>query len=744
MSETTTICPFCLVELDKTTGGCTCRRCGRKIDPGKWGVYPYAPEPNNLYSPIGIHGLEPSLDVEGLYLQPELRSGIKGELRTEIACPIDRRKGLRIGSDASCAMTIENAGGPVLGVIVDRNGGKGEPDWWIYDCGGEAGIFVNRKRVLRVRKLVSEDCIDVAGVSLKFVVAEGQDAAILRENKRPDDAKPIIEVKGLTARIDGGRKTVLDGISFSVKQGEFVAVMGPSGCGKSSLIQRIAGLAPYDSGSINIPFGKFVYLPQDVERSLHPSMRLDEEIESYRRIYRIDDPNFAARKKKVLQQLNLISKTEGKDRSTRIGEYSGGEKRRVGLALALLRDPEILLLDEPFAGLDPENERKLTDELYKLAENDNRTIVCVTHGLANKEVFDRLLILGEGGKLRADGSADRLLNLDGLLHPEVTAKSESSRLEKLRSGVRACYEGPCRLLCNLRDDLKSWRREIGRFDFAREREVVSGYWSRYWKENFCKPWHRSNLFVCWVVQPLIIVTGIRLACAYNFAGNNTDVLVFCMALSLFWLGVNNCSRELVRGRVPGRCLERLGGVSTPTYLLSKYLWAMLFCLGQTLAFALVVLLFAQLPLELSQWQESQGAFKLSELTSRLSISPLIILPMFLSCGIGGICGLAVSSIFRTELKATAWATNLAILALLFSDRMVDIKDICVQWIIPVVKSSPCYWPSQWMKTTLDGPWDGGVFWHNVGLFAAYLLLSLLLVCFFEWKNERGWQGRAAE
>lgn len=762
-SEEISICPFCLVRID--VAGDRCEKCGREIDSDKWAVPRYPDDkPNFQFSPATTYNLEKSLDVDGQFFPPALRENCRGILVTDIKCEVDRKSGLRIGSDASCTMVIEGCG-EVLSVVVDRNLGVGEPDWWIYDFSKEAGTFVNRKRVLRVRKLSHEDRVIVAGIPLRFECSEK--TAFLTPVKESEDGPTasVIKVEKLIATKDNGEK-LLDAVDFEVKQGEFVAVMGPSGCGKSSLIQRIAGLAPKDSGTITVT-DRFVYLPQDVERSLHPSMTLGQEIQSYRQIYRLteSDDEFKSRKDKVLRQLNLADKDSSGDR---IGGFSGGEKRRVGLALALLRDPKILLLDEPFAGLDPENERKLTDELYKLAKNDDRTIVCVTHGLSNKEVFDRLLILGTGGMRRAYDAAKRLLNLDELLATGNVTKSIPPRSQRRIPEVRKevlrrivlkpleWKDRAVRVLKAMKVDFVAWRRALPKFEnpaikvwLTGVRRVAFGYLSRYWTENIHgNAWYKSNLVVCCFWQPLIIALGIRLACAYNFIKGSTDVLAFCVALSLFWLGDINCSRLLVRNRVPGRCLERLGGVSVPVYLLSKFLWVIGFCIVQTVIFVLLTLLLSQVSFDLSRWTEATEKFVSWQSADMIcSISIVVsIMPMFVVSLLGGFCGLAMSSIFKTELKATAWATNFAIFALLFGRCVVKIDDICVESIVPIVKGMPCYFPSQWMDEIFGGKaiMANGYWFCCIGLLAAYFVLTVVVVCFFEWKNERAWQGREVE
>ena len=806
MAEFEIICPYCLQKVERKEEKCEgvryeCAICGRTIRPDVDWYVPRQPgdDEENQYSPTRPDRLE---DFEGsekqLYLPYELKKtrGIlkKGRDREEVV----RKEGLRIGSHDSCSVSIENTGEQILSIIVDRHCFKnekgevhveGDPDWWIYDCGCGVGTFVNRRRVFRVSKLTHLDQVEIAGNKFRFDV-EGSRAWLVRQNNEVNQSEVVaIDVDNLSAKKNNG-DNLLSGIGFKVRKGEFIAVMGPSGCGKSSLIQRMAGLAPYE-GSIDIPSKKVVYLPQDVELTLHPKMTLSEEIKSYRQIYQIDSDKFDERKRTILTQLGLLGKTD------KIGKFSGGEKRRVGLALALLRDPEVLLLDEPFAGLDPENERKLTDALFKLAKYDNKTIVCVTHGLANKEVFDKLLILGVGGRQLRYESADKLKDLDRLLtwgREKVSTENLAGNTEdeawrwnvknirnsfakmvgcvgqKLKAGLRK----PVIVSSILCLGVLCWSRNIVSavlaflvstfvLDFGhalvkyfgsksrnKQKEddikksrvwpVCCGYWMRYCRE--LRP-----LIKCLIVQPLIIVIGIRLACAYNFfePQKNFGVLPFCLSLSLFWLGINNCSKELVRNRIPGRCLEKLGGVSTFSYLASKFSWVLLLCFAQASFFIFCMYWTARLPIPLSKCVD-EGVFRSLVAVSEFDVKLVLFFPLFFACWLGGVCGLAVSAMCETELKATVWATNLAIFALLFSNRMVNFTNggEFFEQVVPVVEWMPCYHPSLWMQKIFEGAGYRQELLSTLILMFLYFAVTVIVAGFYEWKNEWSWQGRTTE
>jgi NitT/TauT family transport system ATP-binding protein len=186
---------------------------------------------------------------------------------------------------------------------------------------------------------------------------------------------------GRTFSSRGRRVTALDDISFDVHSGEFLVLVGPSGCGKSTLLDLVAGLGQPTSGQIlvdgapvtgpgldrGIVFQQYALLPW---RTAQANVEFGLEANGVPRRERAD---------RARQFLNLVGLSGFADRYPH--ELSGGMKQRVAIARSLAFDPDVLLMDEPFAALDAQTRDGLQDELLRIWEQTGKTIVFITHGI---------------------------------------------------------------------------------------------------------------------------------------------------------------------------------------------------------------------------------------------------------------------------------------------------------------------------------------------------------------------------
>ncbi|MEI7908580.1 MAG: ATP-binding cassette domain-containing protein [Verrucomicrobiota bacterium] len=205
-----------------------------------------------------------------------------------------------------------------------------------------------------------------------------------------------------TIRKDGAEVNLVDHISLKVPKGHFMAIVGPSGCGKTTLLKTIAGLNPESAGSLfwdgrNLSKGgdfspsEIGYVPQF--SIAYDPLTVDESVEAATRL-RVRCRNTAEldqRIDRVLEEAGLASIS---DRVVKV--LSGGQKRRLGLAMELVSDPKILLCDEVTSGLDPRSEREIVRLLHDLSRKDGRIVLSVTHSLAHLELYDSILVLHEG------------------------------------------------------------------------------------------------------------------------------------------------------------------------------------------------------------------------------------------------------------------------------------------------------------------------------------------------------------
>jgi NitT/TauT family transport system ATP-binding protein len=211
---------------------------------------------------------------------------------------------------------------------------------------------------------------------------------------------PIGAERGVALRLNQIRRTfgdlvVIDGLTLDVAAGEFLAILGPSGCGKSTLLRIVAGLNPPDGGTLNITpsDGKFhtAFVFQDAH--LLPWLTVLENAALPLELTGVDRAERLARASRVLVEVGL-SEAESRYPS----ELSGGMRMRVSLARALVTEPRLLLLDEPFAALDEITRFRLEVRLRDLWLERGMTIVFVTHSISEAAFLaDRAIVLTRRG-----------------------------------------------------------------------------------------------------------------------------------------------------------------------------------------------------------------------------------------------------------------------------------------------------------------------------------------------------------
>jgi ABC-type multidrug transport system ATPase subunit len=203
----------------------------------------------------------------------------------------------------------------------------------------------------------------------------------------------VLQVQGVEKRFHRGvwplRRTipVLQGASLEVRAGELVGLVGENGSGKSTLMQIIVGLLTCDAGEIDRP-GRVGYCPQ--VPMLWDKLTVDEHFQLFARAYGLNDAAREAAVTGVLDELQFA-----KYRTYRVEELSGGTRQKLNLALALMHDPDLLLLDEPYAGFDWETYLRFWD-MSQQRRDAGMGILIVSHLLAERERLDRLYELCEG------------------------------------------------------------------------------------------------------------------------------------------------------------------------------------------------------------------------------------------------------------------------------------------------------------------------------------------------------------
>jgi ABC-2 type transport system ATP-binding protein len=205
----------------------------------------------------------------------------------------------------------------------------------------------------------------------------------------PAGAVAACEACGLTKRY--GDRVALDAVSFTLERGDLVGLVGANGAGKTTLLSVLAGVLAPDAGSLSVP-GSVGWVPQAV--ALYSRLTVAENLRLFARLEKVPDVEAAVAR--MLEQTRLAERGD-----ERAGRLSGGNRQRLNIALGLLADPALLLLDEPTAALDPEQRERLWEFIGALAARQT-TVLFSSHELSEVERRAGRVLTLEDGRLRRD------------------------------------------------------------------------------------------------------------------------------------------------------------------------------------------------------------------------------------------------------------------------------------------------------------------------------------------------------
>ena len=426
--------------------------------------------------------------------------------------------------------------------VTDRSGGA---------------TFVNGKQI---REAVLRDGDLVVFGAVPFQVENGKLLGLV------DGGGIALRVDKLTVEVQSSGNTIrlLDNISITIEPGQFVGLLGPSGAGKTTLLRCLIGYTKPASGSIHadhfeLPDQAAGFWPQagfvPQNDILFSTLSVRENLDF---ALQLRAPSLDRRERQELigqrlMQLGLESRAD-----IRLEKLSGGEKKRVSVAIETLSKPRALFLDEPTAGLDPANETRIMNELRLLAQGGT-TVICATHVLENVLKLHRAIVLVDGRIAYDDPPAGLLKHFGVTTYPELyEPRTLSSRRPKVLSTTESAYPKP--------SAPKQLPPPIGiirqiRVQVARGVRLISR--DRGWS-------------IMLLAQPILMAFLINLSQA-GFDEVNT-VYTFA-AVTAVWLGLNNTAREIVRER-RHYVRERLLGVSPGAYLTAKIILFAVLGIGQ--------------------------------------------------------------------------------------------------------------------------------------------------------------------
>ncbi|QCJ44103.1 ABC transporter ATP-binding protein [Bacillus sp. S3] len=209
-----------------------------------------------------------------------------------------------------------------------------------------------------------------------------------------------------------GKKPVLNEVNLTIPKGQLFGLIGPSGAGKTTLVKMIVGMEKTDTGTIHVLDQKMpnLGLLQEIgymaqSDALYVELTGEENLKFFASLYRLSK---SEQKKRIAYVASLVNLTD--DLKKRVSAYSGGMKRRLSLAIALIQDPKVLILDEPTVGIDPELKLSIWKEFLRLKTEEEKTIIVTTHVMDEAVKCDHVAMVRDG-RILTSGSPQELKTL---------------------------------------------------------------------------------------------------------------------------------------------------------------------------------------------------------------------------------------------------------------------------------------------------------------------------------------------
>ncbi|MGP3684041.1 FHA domain-containing protein [Streptomyces sp. IBSNAI002] len=584
--------------------------------------------------------------------------------------PLPARTAVRIGRGPDNDLVIED-------LIVSRRHAElralADGSYEIADLGSHNGTYLNGARVDRTARLTEGDIVGIGRSAFCLVGDELQEYV--------DTGEVSLDVQDLTVAVDRGRKTLMDGVSFPVGAKCLLAVVGPSGAGKSTLLGALTGLRPADRGTV-LYDGRDLYrdyaelrsriglVPQDdilhaqltVRRALvyAAELRFPQDTAKAEREARVDE---------VIRELGLVQRA-----GQPIHSLSGGQRKRVSVALELLTKPSLLFLDEPTSGLDPGMDRSVMHMLRGLAD-DGRTVIVVTHSVLSLDVCDRLLFLAPGGRVAYFGPPEEALGFFGFEHwPEAFEAFETQQDRDWAGAYRAspvhrryvdatvrpgspdAAAVPARAAPLPPPKAQSWGSQLS--TMIRRYAAVLGA--------------DRTFLVIMVALPFMMGAMARALAGSTLTAETALNALLILTIGGVLTGAANAVRELVKERVIYQ-RERAVGLSRSAYLMSKVV-----VLGTiTVAQAVVLTVVALAGVKLNA-PGGKGVVMPPLIEITLAVALLSFTAMML--------GLLISALVRKEEVTMPLLVLLAIVQVVFCGTLLKLYDVAVleqvAWLAP--------------------------------------------------------------
>lgn len=485
----------------------------------------------------------------------------------------------------------------------------------LSDLNSTHGTFVNGRRIRGEVEVTASDDIRLAGQRITLAKTISGQMVLGRIHEGGNirlDANNLWKAVGTGSNA----KTILREISLSILPGEFITLVGVSGAGKSTLLRALSGFAPASFGRVYYN-GRDYYTYFDSYRNsvgyvpqreiIHMELPARQALLYAARLRFPADTLKFEMEKRVDEVLKLLGIWGRKD--VPVGNLSGGQQKRVSIAVELLTEPALLFLDEPTSGLDPGYEKKMMQELRKMA-NEGQTIILVTHNILNIGLCDQIAFLSHGGRLayygppeqicsyfRANDLADIYTRLEG--HPEEKDLPRQTPDDNtLERNSRAWHEhyrsSPLyrQYVTSRQQDIQAHSRRAGHQPALTGRARISGLRQFFilcqrYVEIICRD--QRNLLLLLLQAPILSLILaqvfdpdiLTVSTMPDASRGRAMALLFLLCVISIWLGTSNSCREIVK-ELPIYLRERAVNLKLLPYVMSKVVVLTLFSLFQSL------------------------------------------------------------------------------------------------------------------------------------------------------------------
>lgn len=550
----------------------------------------------------------------------------------------------------------------------------------VEDAGSTNGVYVNGQRVSGRSAVQHSDVIQIGPFVLQ---ADAQHGVAVYDTRSKTRIDCINIVKIVANRSGGGSIKLLDDVSLTVQPNEFIGLLGPSGAGKSTLMDSLNGMRPATSGFVlvnNLDLYRHLdslkqsigYVPQD--DIIH------RELTVYRTLYYVARLRLSSdvSTKEIDQIINEVMDVTGlsERRDVPVSQLSGGQRKRVSIAVELITKPSVIFLDEPTSGLDPATEEKIMKLFRQIAES-GRTVVLTTHAMENVKLFDKIVVLMRGKLVFYGAPQDALAHVKAESFKDLYDKLEDPVDERIaampplppnasKSQKQAFKQQREQIAEQVADEWKQkfqttehYRRNVaeplsvlprdGRAAAPPKRHTTVTDSIRQWgtlTRRYMEVLSRDkfNLLILFAQAPIIAFL------TYLVVGDTLprDFPYFVLGLVALWFGTSVASREIIRERAV-YTRERMVNLGLMPYVGSKIFVLALIVTVQCL------MLF--------------GALKMMHYVGLMSVPGWLVPQLaivFITAMVGIALGLFVSAIVKTSEMATSLVPLILIPQILFS------------------------------------------------------------------------------